>query len=127
MCARLVSSQGLPEARVPNTRWSCQCGHRRGDPGHPLHKRQGVLHHHEHVLQCPVAGEQVTQQAHLAQCLIFTFLSEFGQTTRWSLSSGIQCPWSSSMISGSPMCSSTTSRVSRISLCSKGLQVRIKN
>ena len=48
---------------------------------------------------------------------------ESGQTTPSSPSSGTQCPLSSSMTSGSPMCSSTTSRVSKISLSSRDSQV----
>ena len=65
VCAGLVPAAGLPEAGVPDTRGRGARGHRRGDPGHPLHQRQGVLHHHEHVLQRPVAGEQVRSNRHV--------------------------------------------------------------
>ena len=59
VCPWMVSAKGLPETRVSDPWRSSQCGYWCGDPGHPLHQRQGVFHHHEHVLQCPVAGEQV--------------------------------------------------------------------
>ena len=62
MCSRMVSPQRLPEAGVPQTGFSSSCGHQCWDPGHPLSQWQGVLHHHVHVLQCHVAGEQDCHQ-----------------------------------------------------------------
>ena len=57
VCSWLVSSSGLPEAGISHSWWSCSCGYWCGDSWHSLHQWQGVLHHHVHVLQCPVAGE----------------------------------------------------------------------
>ena len=51
MRAGLVSAEGLSEAGVSSARLPSPCQDQRGDPGHPLSQRQGVLHHHEHVLQ----------------------------------------------------------------------------
>ena len=66
MCAGLVPAAGLPEAGVPDTRGRGARGHRRGDPGHPLHQRQGVLHLHVHVLQVETKLSQI-----LLLCAIF--------------------------------------------------------
>ena len=68
MCARMVLAQGLPKAGVPlrGCRRPGPCGHQRGDSGHPLHQRQGVLHLHVHVLQVETKMSQI-----LLLCAIF--------------------------------------------------------
>ena len=51
VCPGLVSAWGLPEAGVPPARLRCARLHQCRDSGHSLRQRQGVLHHHVHVLQ----------------------------------------------------------------------------